>query len=478
MRCVIAKRAPRVSGHLLLLFGFAAPAWLLAEPASVPAVTVTSPATTGVVTESVALPESLPEPLPEPLNLEQALALADGGHPALEQARAHIQAARAHLDQAEASNDFQVGMTGSLRYVEPSKQAPDRSNADHSLVLSVSKELYDFGRSEAREQAARLVMDNTRHRYMAERNRRRLTAMRTFFDALLADMEFIRDNEAMAKGYIRWDRRRERRELGEVSDLEVLEYEEKYHVARKQRYASETRQRIARARLANALNSPGRLPGTLIKPELAALGRKLPEPEVLLAHARENNPVIKAARAALEAAGKRVELARAGRRPSLSGEFAAAEYSRSIGARDRYSIGLTLQVPLWSGGAVDAGIAASLADEREARAALEEAGMELEQDVLEIWRELSILRYERERAEAQNKYRELYLDRARANYELEVQTDLGDAMIKISEAQRALAKARFDTALAWAKLDALLGNDIANKIPEQALAPQAKAGTP
>ena len=54
-------------------------------------------------------------------------------------------------------------------------------------------------------------------------------------------------------------------------------------------------------------------------------------------------------------------------------------------------------------------------------------------------------------------HRDLYLDRSRAIYEMEVKTDLGDAMVRLSEAQLADARNRFARALAWERLKVLTG---------------------
>lgn len=54
-------------------------------------------------------------------------------------------------------------------------------------------------------------------------------------------------------------------------------------------------------------------------------------------------------------------------------------------------------------------------------------------------------------------YRDLYLDRSRALYELDIKTDLGDTMTQTSAARLRGAATRDALALAWAQVDALLG---------------------
>ena len=54
-------------------------------------------------------------------------------------------------------------------------------------------------------------------------------------------------------------------------------------------------------------------------------------------------------------------------------------------------------------------------------------------------------------------YRELYLDRSRALYEMEVKADLGDAMTEISALRLDVAQAEFDWMMTQARLAALAG---------------------
>jgi hypothetical protein len=54
-------------------------------------------------------------------------------------------------------------------------------------------------------------------------------------------------------------------------------------------------------------------------------------------------------------------------------------------------------------------------------------------------------------------YRELYLDRSRALYELEVKTDLGDAMTEMSAVRLDVAHTEFAWMMAQAELAALAG---------------------
>lgn len=121
-----------------------------------------------------------------------------------------------------------------------------------------------------------------------------LGVLASFLDVLLADFAFSRYDEAMAVAYIQFDRASARRELGQFSDLAVLELESTYQEILHERSASQIGQQLSRTILAQALNLPGYLPRDLREPELPPLPDPLPEAQPLLAEAIEQNASVRA----------------------------------------------------------------------------------------------------------------------------------------------------------------------------------------
>lgn len=400
------------------------------------------------------------EPLPEPLTLEYALSLVDTPHPELLLQQSASASSEAALQGAEADNALSVSIEGRARWIQPPDIAPDNSvTDDHKLSLFLRKPLYDFGQSSARYEAATQAKLGSDQRYQYLLLKRRVGIMRAYFDVLLADMEYARDNEALATAYISYDRLRTRQELGQASDIAVAELDSDYQLARVQLNLSETHQRAARANLANILGHPGMLPSEVRKPVLNYHQRKLPEYEKLLARAMAENPLLKALQSELSAAQQRVEAARAASGPRLDAELEASEYSRELGSSDHWRAGVNLSIPLYTGGRVDAAAAQQQAEVYRIQSSLEQVRYDLRQQVLEQWLNLQTLKLRRERAAKQQDFRELYLDQSRANYEMEFKSDLGDAMVRLSEAQLEFAKNDFDFAVAWEQLAMLVGGE-------------------
>jgi len=409
--------------------------------------------------------------LPDPLTLEHALSLADAPHPDLLDAQARLDLAEAARMAVDAQMGVNVGIEARAQWVDPSDVNGDQSNNDSSAAFFMHKQLYDFGRTSARRSAAESEIKGRELLYLDAQQRRRIAIMEDFFNVLLADLEYVRDNEAMAVAYVDLDKIRDRHELKQVSDIVLLQAESDYQQTRRRAAESRLRQQTSRARLAETLGRPGELPARLVEPDLAVNNRELPPLEQLTADALANNPVLLALRAQLQAAQERLQAARAEQRPTLSGEFRAAQYERDLSGRDDVRIGLVLEVPLYQGGAVQAGIAAAQADLRSVQAQLARAEIDLRQSVLEAWQRLNVLRVQRDEAQVLSAYRDLYLDRSRALYEMEVTADLGDAMVRTSEARLRMAQTEYDLALTWARLDALVGGaaaagpDVASPAP-------------
>jgi len=118
----------------------------------------------------------------------------------------------------------------------------------------------------------------------------RLAIRQRFYDVLLADLSYARDNEAMAVAYVQLDRANAREELGQFSPLKTAKLEADYQLIRRQRAASEAAQRVTRALLAQDLGRSGQLPRDLVTPDLAAGDTAPPDLEAVVKAALANNP--------------------------------------------------------------------------------------------------------------------------------------------------------------------------------------------
>jgi len=341
-------------------------------------------------------PAALGDGLPEPLGLAHALDFADADHPDLLAVKARLAADRAERDVAEALTGIRATFAAD-------------AVADEWLVTLA-------------------------------RQRRRLDILHRYVDVLLADLRFAHANEAMAIAFVRWDRAKQRNALGQISDIVASERRSRYQELRRKRLEAGAQQRVTRSRLAVAMNRPGELSSALVFPRLPNNRRERPALDVVESRALSRHARVRALNARIRAAGERIGAAR----DALESLAATDPGSTSVAYDRRRALAA-------------AELARREAELAMLRSRLARCRQRVHQSVLEAWLELESLAAAREEAEAFTEYRDLYLDLNRTLYEQEVQSDLGDAMVQISEARIRNAQSELAMAAAWARLDLLTG---------------------
>lgn len=408
----------------------------------------------------VFLTASLTQAADLPLTLDTALAAADTPHPTMQAAQAQLDLALADQQIAASVTDATLTYEGILRQGRPSV-GTEHWQADNSSRLVLRKNLYDFGRTQGATDAARQEVNARKLNLLNERDVRRIDIMGRFFDVLLADAQHAADNELMAVYYVRFDDTKKRFDLGELNARDIAQLEAQYQDQREKRDRSQNLQRSARQKLAHALNQPGQLPNLLEAPRLSQNEQALPEYEDLRARALQHNRKLLAMQAQLNAVASRSDAIRASRAPSVDVELAANDYSRDSITRDRFNGGLILSWPLYQGDRVDGRLAKEVAERTRLEAEIESFKRNLAEAVLETWQEIDWLKHTaRSAAKVQTHYRDQALERARAEYELELKTNLGTAMADTQIANVRTQQVEYRLALALARLEALLGQPI------------------
>ncbi|MDH5232959.1 MAG: TolC family protein [Gammaproteobacteria bacterium] len=394
-------------------------------------------------------------PLPQPLSLSQALALVDQSLPEQIKASQHIQQQAAQLQLTQSQFGIQVAAQAVLRWLEPAESLRHLGHQDHTIKLIASKPLYDFGRQQNREAAAQqqLVAAELKQKYQLQQHR--LAVMEAFFNVLVADLTYARDNEDMATAFVSYDRIKDRAELGERSDIDLLKAFNEYQAVRQQRFASEAQQRSTRARLASLLNRPNNLPAILLVPETSLAQKKPPPFEQLLQTVFANNVELSQLQATVDAAKHHWVAAQRHYWPRLELQTETGVYSRGIGSNDVWRAGVSIEAPLYSAGQFQAKAQQAQAHFRQAEQDIVLYKRQLQQRLLELWLNLDVLQKQWDEAQALFDFRELYLDRARALYDMEVKTDLGDAMVQLTQAQLQQAKVQYAIILHWAELEVM-----------------------
>ncbi len=400
--------------------------------------------------------------LPQPLTLDAALNYVNSEqHFQLLSAQYRLQQVEAEADNALAGNDLEVKLAGHLREVGVSDLVTDlglpERDDDSKLSLFVRKPLYDFGKSATRDELGQLNADLARLQQVYLLEQRELSIVDKFFAVLNADNEFLRHNEDLAIGFIRWDRARENQELGLTSEIEVIEKQTAYEVIRQNRYQAENMQRLTRILLAEELGFPDSPPSEVAVPELRQNYRIGDDVDTLVAQAFQHSLQMQIQQKKLQISAKQLELAEHSIGPKLEAELEFSDYAREGRTRDDWRASIYFDVPLYSGSRKNSAIDIAQARHQQVLLEIQQLQSELRVEVLQLWQAIRQNALKVEGELINQEYRDMYLDRSRAEYELEFKTDLGDAMVQFSDSRMKAYRARFALELAWRKLEKLVG---------------------
>ncbi|MFK5893958.1 MAG: TolC family protein [Pseudomonadota bacterium] len=403
--------------------------------------------------------------MPEPLTLKYALSQASRTNSTeIMNYSAQRQRALADQDFATSKQGIFAYINGRLRYVKPSSNVPQDATNDNKISLDISKRLYDFGQTSSRIEASVEKLASVEALYGDYISKRTIDILQAYFNVLLADIIYNHSNELMAVHYVRLDKIRSRAELGQISDIELLKVENDYRKVLRDRNQASSDQRTTRFRLAQLIN-PGNLSSELNMPDMQKLKqlsvkRKLGEIEEIYQLAYQKNPRILSLNHQLKSAQLNRQAFQSEKYPVISAHLQAADYKREFGTSDKYRAGIEISIPLYQAGQENANIRRATALVMEMEAEKLQITQELEQHILELWLKITDLKQQFSDPDFTLEYRDLYLDRSRALYELEVTSDLGDAMVELTQAQLFKAQVFFELAISWAKLDSLTGNSM------------------
>lgn len=420
-------------------------------------------------TAGIALANTETSSLPDPLTLEFAISEATrASHPVMLAAEAGIDLASAELEIADSNYALESELRLVAGYVEPNKTAFNQDNDDNSAALLARKTLYDFGVTGDRVDSADKLIDASRLEYELARQRQLIDISRLYFDVILSDLKFAWDNESMAMEYVNFDKTSERHHLKQVSDVELLQKESEYEVARTRRSSSETMQRTSRVLLAVAIDRPGELSVNLSSPRLMVDDLILEDLDALLARAQAHNATLIALRTR-EASAKLAYDASSHRfRPRLDATLEAYDYSRNTPNKDNLRARLNLVIPLTESSMQRTDIAEDQAAWLQASADARNYEIRLRSDISRLWLEMQRLITQRQELNVEEARAEIELDKARGEYELERRATLGDAMVNISRVRYQRQLNRFQLALSWMQMKVLTGEDPGQVILQQA----------
>ncbi len=398
--------------------------------------------------------------LPNPLTLDYVLSAPLAELPQLSLQQAKMNKLQAQMESQDAQDGLQLDIVGRLAWRDYAEKTEDY----HLAALHAKQTIYDFDRNQHKLDALAASRDAENTLYGDTEQQFKLQLMQGYFNVLLADFQYRIDNEGMAVAYVALDKAKDRLELKRISDVDYLQIENDYQKILVKRQRSEMNQLKTRIALANMLGQPKARPDELSFPKLENYAKRNDKDlqlDSLQQQVLEQNTQLNALKQQLQAAQFQLQSQQAGNKPNISFDAWAGKLSSYPEIREgNWNIGLTVDVPLYDGGLTSAKVSEAKADMQAIQAKMRLLEQQLRDEVADLYFQLKMLQAEKKQNQAFGDYADLYLDYSRALYENETATDLGDSMVRLSEANYQQVAWKFKQALLWAKLDYLMGKEM------------------
>lgn len=385
------------------------------------------------------------------VTLEECLRLAVEQHPALEEARASLDAQLSKLDQVKAATAFSGGLSASTS---------EQTGTDQSWSASftVTKLLSDSGKNALERRSQEMAIDAA-----SESQRESIMTVRkgvkdAYYSLLLSRLKRDQAEEAVQTYEKHVEKARGFYESGAKAKFDVTKAEVDLSNARISLVSAEASLAAARAGLSNAVGV--RLGDVEAAPGFLA-PRPLPDEQSALEQAMENRPDFRTARLKSESGKLSVAIAAKGNAATISLSGTAGLSGSEWPLDDSFRATLSLSAPVFDGGLTDARVAEARFNSQGADAALRRT---LQTVLYEVRSSLLSVR----EAEARIPVAELLVRQAEENLTLaEGRYDTGvgnalevaDAVLAFNSAKVSLYQAQHDYGVAFAALEKTLGGE-------------------
>ncbi len=407
--------------------------------------------------------------LPNPLTLNALLDSFAERSPNIDLQAANVDLANSVSDFNQVTDRLEVDLQGRLGRREFGEE-----NLSHNLLaLHVGKVIYDFDRAAHQLEADATLIEKEQLWLDTVKNRQRLDIVKAYLNVLLSDFQYRIDNEAMAIDYINYDKVQDRHEIGQLSDVDLLEAEHKYQKSLLTRMQSEQAQLQTRVELANVLGLPNARPDELKFPQLKGFKSRSVQ-DVSLTELQkmvsDKNPQLKTLQLAQQAQESILQKAQQATSPTIRADAWVGHLSSQPEVREgRWRAELSVDVPLYDGGGERSQVAVAKAELMKLKAQQNQVKQSLRSQVADIYFQLKLLATENKVHKAFGDYADLYLDYSRALYENESKTDLGDSFVRLSQANYNMVSWEFKQALLWLELDYLMGRQVSLQKQEESV---------
>jgi outer membrane protein len=392
----------------------------------------------------------------ETLDLQRCIAIAIERHPGIQAAAGAIRAGDSRIGQARAGYYPQLNGSAGYSRTDPTTSAGQVYDS-YSSSISVSQNLYDFGRTSTQVQIQEFNRDSSRSDLDNTRNEVGFGVKQAYFGLLQARRNRDVSQEAVGQFQQHLDQARAFFEVGTKPKFDVTKAEVDLSNAKLSLIKAENTFRLARIALNNAMGLP-EAPDYEIADEFSFQRVEI-DLEETLRKAYDRRPDLKAIAVKRKSLEQSIELARKDYYPSVSGNAGYGWGGGNFPLDQGWSFGAQLNVPLFSGFSTKYQVAEAQANLDVLAANETLLRQTIDQDVRQAWLNL-------QEAADRGTAAELIVRQAMENLELAngryasgvgSPIEVTDALVAASNAKTAQISALYDYKLAQSSLEKAAG---------------------
>lgn len=384
------------------------------------------------------------------LTLTEAITTALQNDSTIKQLRSQI---TKQQNTTNSLNDMSITLSANLERKDRFDETIDNS----VYALSFKKPLFDET-SNAAIASADEEIAIIQHKLKEAKLSKTLEVMRAFFAIMIADSDYHYLAEELAVFAVSENKIKDYMEAGRYSEVELLEKSAQTQESLVRMRAAENTQLTTRMYLASVMSLPLSEEITDITPFDAQ--KYL---DIDLDTFRTWQDKILAGNITLQALQQKLsninsQLQRAETDNALSVNLYGKLYRTAFDSEKNgnYLAGIELSMPLYSG-SDEATIANLAIDSEQQQTTIEDYKRQISAKGLELWLKIKNLLQEKKSLQVVFDYKDLYLERARARYELELTSDIGNAMAEYTKTEKLVLQNKLDIVLAMQQLMGLTG---------------------
>lgn len=398
---------------------------------------------------------SFAQPLPNPLTLEHVLKLANENNFAEKQQLLDIDSKKQQL--TDWKNQYDTTARVDLQLAKRSDF--DRAINNSHAFIYLEKTLYDQSIEIGKSAQISSIDDASLSLQQLQQNKS-IQLARSFFDIVLADLSYETALQRLALSAIREGRIRDDYEIQSASEVALLEKQVDTQISQIQRIKAESKQIQTRAKLAQLLNIRYEdRPDEVVKPNYSAVFKKDLTEFSFYQEKLKNNLKLKQLEQSLQAIKREISQQKSNLGIVINSSARLGEQGYLREKNGQWRAGLQLSMPFGTDANKDSKISQLLIQSKKKQLDIDTLQQQLLGQALEYYLELGALRQIHKALVIELDYRDLHLEKARANYEMEIKSDIGDAMTNYTDSERKLAENEFNYMITLKKLHHLIGED-------------------